>query len=360
VNVHLQLRPFGLQENAEQNRSPTPPPLPDTTADTDDKHAHHTHHHHHPLLKLKEQLSKKSRHPSAIPGSFYERASAFTPHPHVLHIVSPRTTGHVQFRRGKLASWTSALCALSGADLILYPAPVSSTSSTSDHADGESSSGSPAAAAAAEAPSPATPPLAKVHLVGAHLRSGVDRYPTEMSVEEADGVVIALRAPTAEQRDEWLVALGHVSGLFRRVGDYYVLGKSWGHGATSEVQEAVGRFTGRRTAVKKRIKTTREATEAMHNELRILQICAKSPHPAIPSLEDYFFDTDGRIELVMELMDGGELFDWIAEREMLHEMQAKGVFEQVASGVAHLHSLGIAHRDLKPQVGIFTLRRIPK
>ena len=35
--------------------------------------------------------------------------------------------------------------------------------------------------------------------------------------------------------------------------------------------------------------------------------------------------------------------------EQLREGEARAIFRQVASGVAHLHSLGIAHRDLKPQ-----------
>lgn len=51
----------------------------------------------------------------------------------------------------------------------------------------------------------------------------------------------------------------------------------------------------------------------------------------------------------MQLMEGGELFDWIASKQRLDEYEAKIVFAQVAGGVAHLHSLGIAHRDLKPQ-----------
>jgi serine/threonine protein kinase len=73
-------------------------------------------------------------------------------------------------------------------------------------------------------------------------------------------------------------------------------------------------------------------------------------HPAVPRLEDFFFDARGRIEVVLELCAGGELFDWVAARdEGLTEGEARGVFRQVAAGVAHLHGLGIAHRDLKPQ-----------
>ena len=63
----------------------------------------------------------------------------------------------------------------------------------------------------------------------------------------------------------------------RRVADYYTVGKCCGHGATCVVHECTQKFTGRRFALKTRVHKTREATTAMHNELRILQLCARHP-----------------------------------------------------------------------------------
>ncbi len=64
----------------------------------------------------------------------------------------------------------------------------------------------------------------------------------------------------------------------RRVGDYYQVGASWGRGATCVVHECVARFSGRRLALKRRVDAgSREASRAMHNELRVLQICARQP-----------------------------------------------------------------------------------
>ena len=63
----------------------------------------------------------------------------------------------------------------------------------------------------------------------------------------------------------------------RRVCDFYELGAAWGHGATCVVQECRGRYSRRTLALKSRLHKSREATQAMHNELRILQICAKTP-----------------------------------------------------------------------------------
>ena len=69
----------------------------------------------------------------------------------------------------------------------------------------------------------------------------------------------------------------------------------------------------------------------------------------MPKLVDFFFDTTGKIELVMELMKGGDVFEDVLQKSGLPEEKAKVVFKQVASGIAHLHSLGIAHRDIKPE-----------
>ena len=129
--------------------------------------------------------------------------------------------------------------------------------------------------------------------------------------------------------------------------DYYSLGPLWGQGATCKVHECYSVFTGEIYALKSRIHSTRESTQAMHNELRILQLCAKNPHPSIPRLVDFFFDTNGTIEIVTDLMQGGELFDDIQGTSGMPEERARVVFEQIASGLAHLHSLGIGHRDIK-------------
>ena len=192
-----------------------------------------------------------------------------------------------------------------------------------------------------------SPPLRKINLVGTHLVAG---KPKEFVLTPGQGPPTTVSVPTAEEKDSWIVALGRVPGLFRRVCDYYKVGDHWGEGATSTVYECQSLYEPGKFAYKtRRQKKSVEASKAMHNELRILQICAKDPHPAIPSLHDYFFDSkDGSIELIMELMEGGELYDWIVEKGKLTEIDAKVIFKQVVEGVAHLHSLGIVHRDLKP------------
>lgn len=46
-------------------------------------------------------------------------------------------------------------------------------------------------------------------------------------------------------------------------------------------------------------------------------------------------------------MAGGELFDFLAEKESLSEEEATQFLKQILDGVLYLHSKGIAHFDLK-------------
>ena len=44
---------------------------------------------------------------------------------------------------------------------------------------------------------------------------------------------------------------------------------------------------------------------------------------------------------------GGELFDFIADRERLSEEEASHFIKQILLGVQHLHNHNVAHLDLK-------------
>jgi len=71
-------------------------------------------------------------------------------------------------------------------------------------------------------------------------------------------------------------------------------------------------------------------------------------HPNIIRLEDTFESPD-RIYIIMEMMKGGELFDYVVEKGTLSEEEASVLVRKITSAVAHMHSLDIIHRDLKPE-----------
>jgi len=60
--------------------------------------------------------------------------------------------------------------------------------------------------------------------------------------------------------------------------------------------------------------------------------------------------------IVMECMDGGELFNRIRDRQdkPYTEREAARIILMIAKAVAHLHHMDMAHRDLKPENLLFT------
>jgi serine/threonine protein kinase len=61
------------------------------------------------------------------------------------------------------------------------------------------------------------------------------------------------------------------------------------------------------------------------------------------------FEDEGHYCLVMELMEGGELFDMIIEKGHFNETEANKVMAPLFDAVIAAHKNGIVHRDLKPE-----------
>ncbi|KAI7064829.1 hypothetical protein KC352_g43226, partial [Hortaea werneckii] len=71
-------------------------------------------------------------------------------------------------------------------------------------------------------------------------------------------------------------------------------------------------------------------------------------HPNIVRLYDVW-ENRNELYLIMEYVDGGELFHYVDERKGLHEDEAVYIFRQIVSALLYCHRLLICHRDLKPE-----------
>ncbi|XP_045428530.1 ribosomal protein S6 kinase alpha-5 isoform X5 [Pipistrellus kuhlii] len=58
--------------------------------------------------------------------------------------------------------------------------------------------------------------------------------------------------------------------------------------------------------------------------------------------------------LVMELLNGGELFERIQKKKHFSETEASYIMRKLVSAVSHMHDVGVVHRDLKPENLLFT------
>ncbi|OLQ04888.1 Calcium-dependent protein kinase 2 [Symbiodinium microadriaticum] len=118
-----------------------------------------------------------------------------------------------------------------------------------------------------------------------------------------------------------------------------------GDGAFSVVTRATNRATGAVRAMKSVLKSRVQKVEALKNEI---DLARDMDHPNIVRLYGIYEDPR-HVYLVMELCEGGELFDRLSEVYSLGEKGARACMRQVFASVAYCHSKGIVHRDLKPE-----------
>jgi len=91
--------------------------------------------------------------------------------------------------------------------------------------------------------------------------------------------------------------------------------------------------------------TNEDEQENLHLEVEIL---SNIDHPNVVKLYE-IFDEGNKLYLVMELMQGGELFDRIVEKEAYSEREAAECLKPIVDAIRYCHELGIIHRDLKPE-----------
>ncbi|XP_056595999.1 death-associated protein kinase 2 [Triplophysa dalaica] len=137
----------------------------------------------------------------------------------------------------------------------------------------------------------------------------------------------------------------------QKVEDFYDVGEELGSGQFAIVKCCKEKSTGVEYAakfIKKRLnRASRRGVrrEEIEREVDILQ---GLQHPNIISLHDVFENrTD--VVLILELVSGGELFDFLAQKESLSEEEATEFIKQILDGVQYLHSKKTAHFDLKPE-----------
>ncbi|KAL3780997.1 hypothetical protein ACHAWO_007458 [Cyclotella atomus] len=71
-------------------------------------------------------------------------------------------------------------------------------------------------------------------------------------------------------------------------------------------------------------------------------------HPNIIQLYDVYISEE-KIYIIMELMTGGELFDYVVQKGTLTEEEASRIVRMVTSALVYMHSKNVIHRDLKPE-----------
>lgn len=127
----------------------------------------------------------------------------------------------------------------------------------------------------------------------------------------------------------------------------YRTGEVLGEGAYSTVKLAINKVSGQRAAVKivSRPDISKEDEVALRQEVEIMQ---SLNHPHIVHCFD-FFEEERYYYLVLEFMEGGELFDRIVKKTVYNEKEARDVVKILVDAIKYCHDRNIVHRDLKPE-----------
>jgi len=135
---------------------------------------------------------------------------------------------------------------------------------------------------------------------------------------------------------------GNQGVAFRNI---YQLNKKLKSGSFATVCAGTHRKTGKRCAVKcvYRKKLTPNDDLTILSEV---QIMASIRHSSICPIWDFFMEEECYF-IVMPLMEGGDVFDRIANMKKYDENIARNLVSDMIKAIAHLHDNNIAHCDLK-------------
>lgn len=139
----------------------------------------------------------------------------------------------------------------------------------------------------------------------------------------------------------------------KELTDKYTITRVLGRGACGEVRLAFLKGSCEKFACKiiSKKKFSVGGTSAVNMSSQVMvevKILKALKHPCIIGVEDVI-DTADTLYILLELVEGGELFDKVVSISKYPEATAKLLFYQMLCACKYLHEQGITHRDLKPE-----------
>ena len=134
---------------------------------------------------------------------------------------------------------------------------------------------------------------------------------------------------------------------YKKIGNY-ILSTTIGKGTFSKVKLGIHLPTQKNVAIKildrNKIKDDSDL-ERISRETHILTVLR---HPNIAQLYETI-TSERHIYIIMEYIEGRDLFQYIYSLQKLPELKASQLFRQLIACLEYIHTLGIVHRDIKPE-----------
>uniref|UniRef100_A0AAY4EFC6 non-specific serine/threonine protein kinase n=1 Tax=Denticeps clupeoides TaxID=299321 RepID=A0AAY4EFC6_9TELE len=137
--------------------------------------------------------------------------------------------------------------------------------------------------------------------------------------------------------------------------DYRVTNRVLGNGINGKVLEIFHKNTGEKFA----LKMLQDCPKA-RRELELHWRASACAHVVrIVDVYENLYQGTKCLLIVMECMDGGELFSRIQDRgdQAFTEREASNIMKSIGEAIQFLHAINIAHRDVKPENLLFTSKR---
>ena len=129
--------------------------------------------------------------------------------------------------------------------------------------------------------------------------------------------------------------------------NFYKYGRLIGQGAFGKVNLGLNVLTGRVVAIKSFNKSNLNSNSENMKKIKYeTNLMKKLNHPNITKILELFEDKE-YILIIMEYINGGNLFSFLKKHRKVSEKTAKLLYRQIILGIKYMHEQGIVHRDIK-------------
>ena len=129
--------------------------------------------------------------------------------------------------------------------------------------------------------------------------------------------------------------------------NFYKYGRLIGQGAFGKVNLGLNVLTGRVVAIKSFNKSNLNSNSENMKKIKYeTNLMKKLNHPNITKILELFEDRE-YILIIMEYINGGNLFSFLKKHRKVSEKTAKLLYRQIILGIKYIHEQGIVHRDIK-------------
>ena len=129
--------------------------------------------------------------------------------------------------------------------------------------------------------------------------------------------------------------------------NFYKYGRLIGQGAFGKVNLGLNVLTGRVVAIKSFNKSNLNSnSENMKKIIYETNLMKKLNHPNITKILELFEEKE-YILIIMEYINGGNLFSFLKKHRKVSEKTAKLLYKQIILGIKYMHEQNIVHRDIK-------------